>query len=84
MTTVTLKSKLASITDELTGGCKDEITVPSRARDRNTALYEAMRLLLEKEKELIALREQLAQAQDALGLVDRVRMQELRKQAEAL
>jgi len=62
MTTVILKSKLATITDEVSGGYKDQVTFPLKAKKRNAVLYEAMQLLLEKEKELIVLRKELDNA----------------------
>jgi len=57
MTTVIVGK--ASVTDELSGGYSYEITIPNTARERNKALPESMKLLLEKENEIKRLRDQL-------------------------
>ena len=44
--TYTLPSGLASVTDEVSGGYKLEITTPGKAKDRNNALREALEQLL--------------------------------------
>ena len=50
--TYTLPSKLASITDECSGGFTNEITTPAKARDRNSALIEALEQLLIAHKRI--------------------------------
>ena len=47
----TLPSGLASITDDVSGGYKLEITTPGKAKDRNKALLEALEQLLIMTKE---------------------------------
>jgi len=60
MTTVNVGK--ASVTDELSGGYSYEITIPKTARERNKALRESLKLVLDKENEIKKLREQLASA----------------------
>ena len=55
----TIRVGKASVTDELSGGYSYEITIPSNARERNKALRESLKLLLEKENEIKSLRDQL-------------------------
>jgi hypothetical protein len=65
MTTVNVGK--ASVTDELSGGYSYEITIPKTARERNKALRESLKLVLEKENEIKKLREQLASANARAG-----------------